>query len=126
MATKTAILWDNPLFKNITVAGATLKHAIWKVVQYEANDGQNFMRQNAPWTDRTGNARQGLFARGYKHPDGYVIVYYHTVSYGIWLEVAKGGKYRIIEPTVQQAGPKIMESLQVVMRSIDAAGGMSA
>lgn len=119
---RTAVIWDNPLPKNILVADQTLRQAIWKVVQYETNDGQNFMRTNAPWTDRTGNARQGLFARAYRDGHGYVSVFYHTVDYGIFLELARSGQNRIIIPTLQKKGPDFMSSISKVLGAMRVAG----
>lgn len=61
---------------------------------------QNHARTNAPWTDRTGNARQGLFAQPFSDNKSFEIVLYHTMPYGIWLERRWGGRYSIIPDTV--------------------------
>lgn len=113
--------WHNPLAKNIRVFDVSLREAVWRVVQHGANEGQNYMRSNAPWTDRTGAARGGLFGRAFREGNGYRIVYYHTAPYGIWLEVANDGNYRIIEPTLQVMGPQIMARLQAVMNVVSVA-----
>jgi hypothetical protein len=68
----------------------------------------NHMKTNAPWTDRTGNARNGLAAQPYDEGDAVGIVLYHQVSYGIWLEVRWGGRYAIINPTIDVMGPRVM------------------
>jgi hypothetical protein len=72
---------------------------------------QDYARTHAPWNDITGNARQGLFARPSGGSGKYQITVYHTVSYGIWLEVAHAGQYRVIVPTVQAEGKRIMQGL---------------
>lgn len=116
---KTSVKWVNPLGKNIRVGESTLRASVWVQMQKGAIEGQNYMRTKAPWTDRTGNARQGLFGRAYKNGlNGYVIVYYGTAPYQIWLEVANSGRYKIIEPTLQVMGPKVMADLQGVMGSM--------
>jgi hypothetical protein len=79
--------------------------------EMQSNKVQDYMRNNAPWTDRTGNARQGLFAKSAKDGAGWVITAYHTVPYGIWLEVAHSGHYAIINPTIQAEGRRIMKDL---------------
>jgi hypothetical protein len=77
------------------------------------------MRQNAPWTDQTGNARNGLFAEA-KHDWGrtHAIVLYHSVPYGIWLEVRHQGRYAIILPTAKEQGMAVMNTLRDLLRSI--------
>jgi hypothetical protein len=73
-----------------------------------APEVENYMRVNAPWTDRTGNARNGLAARAYEEAESVGIVLYHQVSYGIWLEVRWAGRYAIINPTIEAMGPRVM------------------
>lgn len=63
---------------------------------------QNHSRTNAPWTDRTGNARQGLFATPFNEDGGFEIVLYHTMPYGIYLERRWDGRWGIIPETVQR------------------------
>lgn len=119
----TKVTWINPLGRNIKVAEMSLRHAVWNEMQRGAIEGQNYMRTNAPWTDRTGNARQGLFGRAFKNgKNGYVIVFYGTVSYQIWLEVANSGRYKIIEPTLQVMGPRVMSNLRGLMGQLRVVG----
>jgi hypothetical protein len=62
--------------------------------------GTSYARQNAPWRDRTGNARNGLFARHISDPlNSHTLVVYHSMPYGFWLEVRWSGRYAIIGPT---------------------------
>ena len=60
---------------------------------------QTYAQQNAPWTDRTGSARQRLQGGVEKRASGYAIRISHGVDYGIWLEVRHDfkGKYKILE-----------------------------
>jgi hypothetical protein len=57
------------------------------------------MKTKAPWTDRTGNARAGLFATATLEREDVVIRLAHTVDYGKYLELANDGRYAILEPT---------------------------
>lgn len=64
---------------------------------------QSDMRLNAPWHDNTGNARAGLNTVHEKEPMvEHRLVLYHSVNYGIWLEVRFSGRYAIIGPTMVQ------------------------
>ena len=65
---------------------------------------QNFAKQNRPWTDRTGQARQRLTGTSYRIANGYRLELAHGVDYGIWLELAHEKKYSIIPKTIQYVG----------------------
>lgn len=77
----------------------------------EATDFQSFARSNAPWQDHTGNARQGLFAKGISENGKHAIVTYHTMLYGIWLEVKNSGEYEILDTTIRVMGQRAMSDL---------------
>lgn len=57
-------------------------------------------KQNAPWTDITGQAREGLIAEVYTDSGEVVLTLAHQVEYGVWLETIQNGKYAIIIPTL--------------------------
>jgi len=82
-----------------------------ETVVFGSQKGLEYMKNNAPWTDRTGNARAGLFVVPNTREKVKTIVFSHTVSYGIWLEVRNNGKYQIIMPAVHRTGKQIMASL---------------
>lgn len=60
-----------------------------------------WMKDNAPWEDQTGAAREGLTASRTHEGFKQVIYVYHTVDYGIWLEVRWNGRYAIIVPAME-------------------------
>lgn len=63
---------------------------------------------NAPWSDITGAARQGLVADVYNDWGVIVIELAHSVDYGIWLELIQEGRFAIIMPTLEALGPDII------------------
>lgn len=74
---------------------------------------------HAPWTDRTTNARNGLHALHV--PEGlgiHEIVLAHSVPYGIWLEIANNGRYKIIMPTLRTQGRELMRDFRTLLRRI--------
>jgi hypothetical protein len=77
---------------------------------YHATRAEAYARSNAPWTDRTSNARNGLFAKAERDRPYYRIIVAHSVPYGIWLEVRFSGRYAIIRPTVDHEGPELMKT----------------
>lgn len=70
-------------------------------------------QRDASWQDRTGSARAGLTAEGHTRGFYHFIELFHTVDYGIWLEIRWNGKYAVIEPTLRKIGPAMMAHLSI-------------
>jgi hypothetical protein len=109
----SGIRWVTPpseLAKAIEKYGDRVMVAVKAIADYIATQAQNDMRANAPWSDRTGNARSGLFSVAEMAAKDVVIIYFshgHTVWYGIYLEVAHGGRWGIIAPTMERIYPQL-------------------
>jgi hypothetical protein len=84
---------------------------------------ENWMKANASWQDRTGNARQGLAVDVIpaptkitlvltigRHPNGGFL------SYGKHLELSMGGEYAIVGPAVDHWAPKVFEAARSLVR----------
>jgi len=80
-----------------------------------APQAESYAKLNAPWTDQTTNARNGLFATAGKTDEEHWIVLAHRVPYGIWLEVRFAGRFAIIIPTLEHLFPLVMRSLNRVL-----------
>lgn len=118
MAKQVGIRWVTPpsqLARAIEQYGERVLVAVAAVAGRVATLMQNSAMQNAPWTDRTGNARSGLF--GTAETDlakNLVIVYLShgpAIDYGVWLELANGGRYQVIMPTIEAHLPEIKAML---------------
>lgn len=95
----------------IKLAPAKIEAAVEATFKFYESQVENSAKLNAPWTDRTTNARNGLAARSGKEGGKHFIVLAHQVPYGIWLEVTHSAKNAIIMPTVEAFGPKVMGTL---------------
>jgi hypothetical protein len=107
------------LQKAYTKYGFKVIVAIKAIADYIATQAQNEMRQNAPWTDRTGNARNGLFSIAEQAAIDTVMIYFshgHSIHYGIYLETMRGGAYAIIMPTMQRIYPQLEKMLKGLFR----------
>lgn len=95
--------------------GATvLMYAATKSVELEAK-----MKQNRPWTDRTGMAKATLNTKVSKPDDHTIrITLAHGVQYGIWLELAREKRYAIIGPTIDIEGPRVVKDLTNLMAKL--------
>lgn len=67
-----------------------------------------YMKVNAPWTDRTGNARSSLGSTVFRQGSRWVLNLFGLASYQIYLEKSNGSKYAIIGPTILLWGPRTM------------------
>jgi len=86
---------------------------------YHSARAQGYARANAPWTDRSTNARNGLFAKvNRRGPGSYQIVLFHTMPYGVWLEIRWSGRYAIIRPTIDHEGPEVMRTVSQLFGSM--------
>lgn len=116
---KGRIFWEvDTLTPGIRGFADDVDKAVGAVMDYEAPQVQNYARENATWTDQTGNARNGLFAQPYSGDKTRGIVLYHTMPYGIWLEVRWSGRYQIIVPTIEVMGPQVMRNLTGLLAKV--------
>ena len=73
-------------------------------------------KNNKPWIDRTGRAKQSLNSSWKWIGDVARVELSHGVDYGIWLELCNEGKYSIIMPTINKEAPKVMEGLKKILK----------
>lgn len=92
--------------------GPKVKRGMVAAANYTAPRAEAWMKTNAKWTDRTGNARNGLGASVQVSTNRVAIVLYHSVPYGVFLEVRWGGRYAVIEPAMAQFGPEFVNAIQ--------------
>lgn len=72
-----------------------------------AQEMEAYAKENAPWDDRTGDARGGLktvvVEDAVNHT--YSIFLGYSVDYGVYLETANGGQFAVVKPTVERFAP---------------------
>lgn len=114
----SAFVWVKPprtVAREIEAYGRRVVTAVKALGDYIAQKMQDDARRNAPWQDRTGNARSGLFSLAEMAARDAVAIYLshgHTVVYGVFLEMAHGQRYAIIMPTIQRNLPEIERMLK--------------
>lgn len=102
--------WEGDLNEQrLQQIGPTIKRAMVAAATKVAPEGESWMKANANWRDQTGNARNGLGGRTSISKNKVAIIFYHSVPYGIWLEVRWDGRYAIILPAVERFAPRTME-----------------
>ncbi len=97
--------WDlSSLLSGMANAENKVDAAVRMYAETGALKLQNYAKQNAPWTDRTGQARQRLTSYVSAVSNGYKIALSHGVAYGIWLELAHEKRFSIIPQTINYVG----------------------
>lgn len=115
----SGIRWeDKQLVNTLQTLDARIDRFLTASIRYHATRATAFARQSAPWTDRTTNARNGLFAKAERDRPRYRIVVGHSVPYGIWLETRWSGRYRVIVPTVDHESKELMTTVSLLWSKV--------
>ena len=89
-----------------------IERGVHAIAQRWAPEIENYMKSNAPWTDRTGNARGALYSK-VEPPTpaqirGMIEIWLgHGMDYGIFLELRNAGRYAIVNPALDYFAPRI-------------------
>jgi hypothetical protein len=107
---------------NLKKFDSRARRGIKATMDYQAARSETWMRTNARWTDRTTNARNGLFATVDElDRNSWMMILSHSVSYGIWLEVANSGQYAIVRPGLLRANRELMRLLSRLFERMEKA-----
>lgn len=123
MPKKVGFIWSNPVEKvtldmSKHVEGVT-RRIVREELQRATPQAESHMKQNAPWQDRTGNARQSLHAEFEdfdRSPSqslaSMVLSYGAAITYAPYLEYGWQGRYSIIQPTLAAYTTLIMDRIR--------------
>lgn len=106
------VIESDTLSPGLRTFPAVLQARLKVLGEYFADRAEAYAMENAPWKDRTGNARGSLSGDSRTTATQMEIVLSHGVAYGIWLEVRWGGRYAIILPTIETVGPEVMTAIR--------------
>lgn len=95
--------------------------AVKQLIDRYAPDVEAWMKTNASWTDRTGNARQSLKTEVDEVINEMVTLFLSygepgEIEYAIYLELSHGGNYAIIGPALDYFAPRIWADVQRLFR----------
>ena len=83
-------------------------------MRYQA-EIETWMKTNARWIDRTGNARQSLYAEVTRLTDSVLLAFDHGMDYGFYLELSHAGRYAIIAPALDEFAPRIWRDVKALL-----------
>jgi hypothetical protein len=114
----------SPLIKGVAKMDDRLDRAVAATVLRQSHIATGWMRENAPWTDRTGNARAGLDTTTDHEPKVHHTIWlFGRMPYQVWLEVRFAGKYAIIGPAIVDQGKKLMKTFTKLLDRLN--GGLT-
>jgi len=86
---------------------------VLSIAERGATEAENAAKRRGPWRDRTTQARAGLTGTAGKLPGGGArIVLSHTKKHGVYLELAFGRRYAVIESALAEAARGVEQNLR--------------
>lgn len=87
-----------------------------RIMTRRAEEIEVWAQENAPWSDVTREARRTLHTETEFNPAiiGSIRLA-HGVPYGLWLEIAHGGRWAIITKAIDHWGPIVWKDMQRMM-----------
>jgi len=119
MAALASISWTIPpetLARSVGDYVERLLNAVVDLAGFFAARMESDAKAAATWTERTGNARQGLTGKAVKTATGVILYLFHQATYGIWLEVKNAGRFAVILRTMEAHYGPLMSAIKGLMR----------
>jgi hypothetical protein len=107
----SGIFVRDSLSTGVAIAEVEILHNLEEEVLRTAVEALEYAQDNAPWEDRTGDARAGLDVDVRWEGDSIIWQMFHTVDYGIYLETRWNAKFAIIMPTLELYAPQIGQGM---------------
>lgn len=104
--------WDaQGLFNGLTALEDRMERAVEAYGQAAGQKLEAHAKENAPWQDRTGIARQTITGGGEWEGDKMRVYVSGNVSYFQYLEFAHEKRYAILNPTVHALESEIVQGM---------------
>jgi hypothetical protein len=107
-----ALKWQQkPTSLPVSRYGRNLEKQVRREARTTVAEMEGYAKVHRPWQDDTGAARAGL--RGFieEQANAIILVIAHSVDYGIYLELAGGGRFKALLALVR-ANPAALETVQ--------------
>ena len=107
--------WDinvENLKNGIVAVDKKAQAAVEMYAKNQAKRLESYAKQKAPWTDRTGDARQRLKYNSEINENGLTISIFHQMEYGIYLELCNNEKYAILKNSRDAMLPEFLDAVK--------------
>lgn len=113
------ITWDiapSQIARNLIAYQQKVELEVVALASLIAKELESEAKANAPWQDRTGEARKALTGSVSHDAANALITIYLShgpdIDYGIFLEMANGQRFAVILPMIQRMFPEIERRLK--------------
>jgi len=107
---------SDDVIKNLDEYTIKMKAAIFLLTDTAAKLMAGWAQDNAKWTDRSSNARQGIKGKTYWENDNIIVITLsHSVDYGVWLELANQRKYAILADAIASKKDELMTNYKKIL-----------
>lgn len=116
---RTGVVWvvsPDELGAAVIRYGDYLVRSILRELERIARDIAAWMQANHPWSNRTGEAEQGLRCEAFESDGGLLLVAYHSAAHGKWLELKWGGIWGVIPLGLETHYGAIMQAARDALR----------
>jgi HK97 gp10 family phage protein len=118
-----AVRWITPptiIGRNIRSRASQVQAGIATLGTTHAARGEAAMKSRAPWNDRTGNARAGLFGQAEAGGNVVTVTLGHTVHYGPYLELgtSKMAPRPIVVPVANETATELTQDAAELVRRL--------
>jgi hypothetical protein len=104
------------LLNNIGNVEEKIKKALLLITETVALKMEAWAKDNAEWTDRTGDARKWLKGTAHwENASELVASISHTMEYGVWLELAHDRKFAILERAIDQYKDELFKAWKTIV-----------
>ena len=108
-----SLSWDTKdVLKRLEQIQAKTRAALQIIADTAVKAMEEYAKNNAKWTDRTGNARQRLKGSTRWEQDALIAAISHNVDYGMWLELCHEKKYAILEEALNSQAQNLLDAYQ--------------
>lgn len=97
---------------NPTLVKSKLRAGLGLLADTAAKQLEEDAKRNAPWVDRTSNARNSIQGSYGWRGNHLVITVSGNMEYSVWLELAREKRYAILVPTIQKNAPAIFKAFR--------------
>lgn len=104
------------VFKNLDGFERRMKSAAKGGADLTAIQMASYAKKNRRWKDQTNVARAGLTGTSEQTGSTVKVAIAHTPFYGVFLELANGGRFSILEDTIREHRQKFLENVKSLVR----------
>lgn len=104
--------------KNFDLSKAAMKHkaALTVYAHTAAKKLEAEAKRDAPWTDRTSNARNSIQGTAGWDGDVLKVILSGGMHYSVYLELAHEKRFATLKPTIDKNAPKILQGYQKLVK----------